>query len=86
VVLDGPLAPAGDEQDPLDAVTGQIVLHGEVHTDIDPWGNERVGLEITGQLSRGDYGMTFNQAVGSGNMLVADKLKLALDVSAVKQA
>jgi polyisoprenoid-binding protein YceI len=50
------------------------------------WGNERVGLEITGQLSRGDFGMTFNQALGSGNLLVADKVKLALDISAVKQA
>ena len=52
----------------------------------DPWGNERVGLEVTAQLSRGDYGMKFNQALGSGNMLVSDKVKLALDISAVKQS
>jgi polyisoprenoid-binding protein YceI len=66
-------------------VTNEIVLHADVQgTDIDPWGNERVGLEITAQLSRGDYGMKFNQALGSGNMLVADKVKLALDISAVK--
>ena len=55
-------------------------------TEEDPWGNERVGLEVTGQLNRGDYGMTFNQALGSGNMLVSDRVKLALDISAVKQA
>ena len=68
-------------------VSNEIVLHAEVQgTDIDPWGNERVGLEVTGQLSRGDYGMTFNQALGSGNMLVGDKVKLALDISAVKQS
>ena len=30
--------------------------------------------------------MKFNQALGSGNMLVADKVKLALDISAVKQS
>ena len=30
--------------------------------------------------------MTFNQALGSGNVLVSDKVKLRLDVSAVKQA
>jgi len=71
----------------LRGVTNEIVLLAEVQgTDVDPWGNERVGLEITGQLSRGDYGMKFNQALGSGNMLVADKVKLALDISAVKQA
>ena len=71
----------------LHGVTNEVVLHADVQgTDVDPWGNERVGLEITGQLSRGDYGMKFNQALGSGNMLVADKVKLALDISAVKRA
>lgn len=71
----------------LRGVTKEIVLEAEVQgTDVDPWGNDRVGLEITGQLSRGDYGMKFNQALGSGNVLVGDKVKLALDVSAVKQS
>jgi len=71
----------------IHGITNEIVLHAEVQgTDTDPWGNERVGLEVTGQLSRGDYGMKFNQALGSGNMLVADKIKLALDISAVKQS
>jgi polyisoprenoid-binding protein YceI len=71
----------------IHGVTNDIVLHAEVQgTDVDPWGNERVGLEVTGQLSRGDYGMKFNQALGSGNVLVADKVKLALDISAVKQS
>jgi polyisoprenoid-binding protein YceI len=71
----------------LHGVTSEVVLHGDVQgTDVDPWGNERVGLELTGQISRGDYGMKFNQALGSGNMLVADKVKLVLDISAVKQA
>ncbi len=67
-------------------VTRDLALHAEITgTEEDPWGNERVGLEVTGQLNRGDYGMTFNQALGSGNMLVSDKVKLALDISAVKQ-
>jgi polyisoprenoid-binding protein YceI len=71
----------------IHGVTNEIVLHAEIQgTDIDPWGNERVGLEVTGQLSRGDFDMKFNQALGSGNMLVADKVKLALDISAVKQS
>ena len=85
--------------EPLDEdtfrITGDITLHGVTReieltaettgTEEDPWGNERVGLEVTGQLNRGDYGMTFNQALGSGNVLVSDKVKLALDISAVKQ-
>ena len=71
----------------IHGVTNDVVLHADLEgTDVDPWGNERVGLEVTGQLSRGDYGMKFNQALGSGNVLVADKVKLALDISAVKQS
>jgi polyisoprenoid-binding protein YceI len=71
----------------MHGVTREVALTAEVAgVDVDPWGNERVGLEVTGQISRGDYGMTFNQALGSGNMLVADKVRLALDISATKQA
>src|SRR5215210_5539413 len=55
-------------------------------TETDPWGNDRVGLEVIGQLNRGDWNMTFNQALGSGNLLVGEKVKLELDISAVKQA
>ena len=71
----------------MHGVTREIALQAEIQgTEIDPWGNERVGLEITGQLNRADFDMKFNQALGSGNMLVSDKVKLSLDVSAVKQS
>jgi polyisoprenoid-binding protein YceI len=71
----------------LHGVTREITLAAEVNgTDVDPWGNDRVGLEVTGQLSRGDFGMKFNQALGSGNALVSDKVKLTLDISAVRQS
>ena len=67
-------------------VTNEITLSAEVlGTETDPWGNERVGLEISGSISRGDFGMKFNQALGSGNVLVGDKVKIDLDISAVKQ-
>jgi polyisoprenoid-binding protein YceI len=67
-------------------VTQPIVLEAELQgTEIDPWGNERVALEARGQLNRRDWSMTFNQALGSGNMLVSDKIKLSLDISAIKQ-
>jgi len=68
-------------------VTRPVVLSAELQgSEIDPWGNERIGLEVNGQLDRSDWGMTFNQALGSGNLLVSNKVKLSLDISAVKQA
>jgi len=66
-------------------VTQPLRLTGEVQGgEVDPWGNQRLGLELTGQMSRGDYGMTFNQVLGSGNLLVGDKVKLELNLSIVK--
>ena len=71
----------------IHGVSNEIVLHAEVGgTERDPWGNERIGLEVTGRLSRGDYEMKLQQTLGSGNLVVADKVTLALDVSAARRA
>ena len=71
----------------MNGVTNPVKLIAEVQgTETDPWGNERVGLEVIGQLNRSDWNMTFNQALGSGNLLVGEKVKLELDISAVKKA
>jgi polyisoprenoid-binding protein YceI len=71
----------------MNGVTRPVTLKAEVQgTETDPWGNERVALEVTGQLNRSDWNMTFNQVLGSGNLLVGEKVKLVLDVAAVKQA
>jgi polyisoprenoid-binding protein YceI len=71
----------------MNGIAKPITLTAEVQgTETDPWGNERVGLELRGQLNRGDWGMTLNQALGSGNLMIGEKVKLELDISAVKQA
>ncbi len=71
----------------MHGVTREISLSAEIlGTESDPWGNERVGVEARGELNRKDYGMTFNQVLGSGNVLVSDKVKLVLEASVVKQA
>jgi polyisoprenoid-binding protein YceI len=77
-------------------VTGDLTMHGETHpirlvvevegVEEDPWGNTRVGLEAEGEISRSDWGMKFNQALGSGNMVVSDKVRIHIDVSAVKES
>ena len=69
----------------IHGVANELVLHaGVLGTHIDVYGNERIALEVTGTLSRGDYGMKFNRALGSGNVLLGDTVNLALDISAVK--
>ena len=53
-------------------------------TETDPQGNERVGLSAKAQINRSDHDMKFNMALGSGNVVVGDKVKILLDISAVK--
>lgn len=86
------IVPTGD--DSYD-ITGDLTMHGATKpitlkaevggAETDHFGDDRVGLEVTGELSRGDYGMTFNVALGSGNLAVIDKIKLDLDISAIKE-
>ncbi len=65
--------------------TNEVELLAEIGgTEVDPWGNDRVGLEAVGKISRSDFGMKFNMALGSGNLAVGDKVTLNLDISAVK--
>ncbi|MEZ5155223.1 MAG: YceI family protein [Solirubrobacterales bacterium] len=76
-------------------IAGELTIHGvtrpvELNAEIGGVelgmdGEQRTGLEVTGQLSRKDYEMRFNAALGSGNAVVADKVKLALDVEAIRQ-
>jgi polyisoprenoid-binding protein YceI len=75
-------------------ITGELTIRGVTRevvldaisqgTDIDPWGNTRVGLEVVGQIEREDFGLTWNQALESGGVLVGRKVKLLLDLSLVK--
>jgi polyisoprenoid-binding protein YceI len=52
----------------------------------DPWGNTRAGFEGKGEILRKDWGLEWNAALETGGVLVSDKVKITLDVSAVKRA
>jgi polyisoprenoid-binding protein YceI len=52
----------------------------------DPFGNERIGFSGETTISRKDFGLTWNVALEAGGVLVSDKVKITLDVSAIKQS
>ena len=69
----------------IKGVTNEVELLAELGgTEVDPWGNDRIGLEAVGKISRDAFGIKFNIALGSGNVAVGDKVTLTLDISAVK--
>ena len=77
-------------------VTGDLTIHGvtkEVVLDAeslgvnkDPWGNDRIGFAATTSINRKDFGLSWNQALETGGVLVGEKIEISLDVQAVKAA
>lgn len=51
----------------------------------DPWGGERLGFGATGDVDRRDWGLRWNQAIETGGVLVANKVKFDIEVQFVKQ-
>lgn len=64
-------------------VTNPIVLRAEFQgSETDPWVNERIALEVTGKLDRSDWLPLPKTWM---KVLVSDRVKLQLDIAAVKQ-
>ncbi|MEX1358356.1 MAG: YceI family protein [Gaiellaceae bacterium] len=80
---DGTVRVAGDLT--LKGVTKEIELTGSVAGPAtDPWGNERVGLELAGVIDRNDFGVKWNAPLPGGGYLLPDAVRIVVDVSAVK--
>ena len=71
----------------IKGITQPLELSGVVaEGGTDPWGNERIGLELSGAIDRREFDLKWNQTLPNGNLLVANEVKLLLSVSAVKAA
>ncbi|MFP4513643.1 MAG: YceI family protein [Acidimicrobiales bacterium] len=67
-------------------VTQTVTLPAELEGIAkDPWGNERVGFSAQIELDREAFGLTWNQALETGGVLVAKTVKIDIDVQAVRQ-
>jgi len=76
-------------------VTGDLTMHGvtrPVALDVefagsakDPWGGVRAGFSARASLDRKDFGLTYNQLLETGGVLVGERVDLDIEVEAVKQ-
>src|SRR5215216_7676496 len=66
--------------------TREVTLHA-VYEGIgkDPWGGERVSFSATTKIDRRDFGLTWNQALEAGGVLVGNEIKISIEVQAVRQ-
>lgn len=51
----------------------------------DPWGNERAGFNAKARIDRKDFGLTWNQVLEAGGVLVGDRVDIEIEVEAVRQ-
>ena len=75
-------------------VTGDLTIRGitrEVTLDCtfagtnkDPWGGQRAGFTATGKIDRRDWGLTWNQALETGGILVGNDIKISIEAQAVR--
>lgn len=51
----------------------------------DPWGNQRVGFDARGTVNREDFGLTWNQALETGGVLVGKDATIEIEAEFVRQ-
>jgi polyisoprenoid-binding protein YceI len=87
----GPITRRGSEF----TLVGDLTLHGvtrqvalevvEEGRGTDPWGGERLGFSATTKIRRSEFGLTWNQVLETGGVLVGDEIKISLDLELVKR-
>ena len=53
---------------------------------VDPFGATRAGFSAECEISRKEFGLTWNAALEAGGLLVSDKVKINVEAALVKQA
>ncbi|MET9394913.1 YceI family protein [Streptomyces sp. NPDC006624] len=50
----------------------------------DPFGYDRVGFDGTTTINRSDWGLTYNSRLAEGGAMVSEKVRLQLDIAAIR--
>ena len=70
----------------IKGVTREVVLRVEQHGEAkDPWGNLRTAFTARTAIDRKDFGLTWNQTLESGGVMVGDRVDIEAEIEAVKQ-
>jgi polyisoprenoid-binding protein YceI len=85
-----PIARRGSEF----TLVGDLTIHGvtkEVTLEVteegrgkDPWGGERLGFSAATKIKRSEFGLTWNQALETGGVLVGDDIRISLDLELLR--
>jgi polyisoprenoid-binding protein YceI len=76
-------------------LAGDLTIRGvtrEVELEVEyngvansPWGQQVIAFSATTELDREEYGMTWNAALETGGVVVSKKLKVEIEIEAIRQ-
>jgi polyisoprenoid-binding protein YceI len=70
----------------IHGVTKPVVFDVEYNGMVaDPWGNTKSGLSAETKINRKDFGLTWNQALETGGLLVGEDVTISLEVEATQE-
>src|SRR5579863_343851 len=70
----------------IKGTTREVVLRVEQHGQAkDPWGNVRTAFTAKTSIDRKDFGLTWNQALETGGVMVGDRVDIEAEIEAVQQ-
>jgi polyisoprenoid-binding protein YceI len=74
---------------------GELTLHGVTQPFVldvsfeglgqDPWGNQRLGFSASGKLNREAFGLTWNQALETGGVVVGKEAVVEIEAEFVRE-
>ncbi len=71
----------------IKGVTKPVKLTGTfAGSAVDPWGNDRIGIDLETVVDRTQWGLDWNAPLPGGGFLLPDEAKLTATLSAVKAA
>lgn len=70
----------------MHGVEKPVELDVEIHgTGKDPWGNVRAGFTAVTKINRKDFGLTWNQALETGQLLVGEEVTITIEAEGILQ-
>ncbi len=86
------IEPAGENRG---RIVGDLTIRGvtrEVALDTaftgrakSPWGQEVAGFSAETTINRKDFGLTWNRSLETGGVLVADEIRISIEIEAIRQ-
>lgn len=63
----------------------ELFVTGPSQTITDPWGNQRKGAQATAKINRKDFGLTWNEVMEAGGLVVGDDVEITIETELIKQ-